>query len=145
MIRLYRLSTGEDVIGTPVEEGDPLKEGDQENHIDFAGSVSNAIQKCTQYLKKKKIKKKIIIEARDLKELRDILKVGGIHRILLDNFNISNTKRAVSIVNKVYPLESSGNINLTNIRDYALCGVNFISIGDLTHSVKSVDLSMICI
>ena len=117
----------------------------KENHIDFAGGVSNAIQKCKQYLKKKKIKPEIIIEARNLEELKNILDIGGIDRIMLDNFNISDTKKAVSIVNKLYPLESSGNINLINIREYALCGVDFISIGDLTHSVKNIDLSMICI
>ena len=117
----------------------------KENHIDFSGGVTNAIQKCKQYLKKEKIKRDIIIEARNLEELKNILDTGGIDRIMLDNFNISDTKKAVGIVNKLYPLESSGNINLINVREYALCGVDFISIGDLTHSVKNIDLSMVCI
>ena len=91
-----------------------------------------------------KIKKEvqIIIEARNLKELKHILKVGGVDRILLDNFSILKTQKAINIVNKRYPLESSGNIKLHNVRKYALCGIDYISIGSLTHSIKSIDLSM---
>ena len=96
----------------------------------------NNIEKNT----KKKID--IIIEARNLQELKKIINIGGVNRILLDNFSIPQTQKAVNLVNKKYPLESSGNIQLHNVREYALCGVDYISIGGLTHSIKSIDLSM---
>lgn len=115
----------------------------KDNHIDFSGSIKNAIENCNKYIKNKKIN--IIIEARNIKEVSDILKCGNIDRILLDNFSIQNTKKAVEMVKGKYPIESSGNINIDNVRDYALCGVNYISIGSLTHSVTNIDLSMICI
>jgi nicotinate-nucleotide pyrophosphorylase (carboxylating) len=115
----------------------------KDNHIDFSGSIKNAIENCNNYIKNKKIN--IIIEARNIKEVSDILKHGNIDRILLDNFSIKNTKKAVEMVKGKYLIESSGNINIDNVRDYALCGVNYISIGSLTHSVKNIDLSMICI
>ena len=115
----------------------------KDNHIDFSGSIKNAIENCNKYIKNKKIN--IIIEARNIKEVSDILKHGNIDRILLDNFSIKNTKKAVEMVKGKYPIESSGNINIDNVRDYALCGVNYISIGSLTHSVRNIDLSMICI
>ena len=74
-----------------------------------------------------------------------MIKIGQVDRILLDNFNIINTKKAVTLVNNKYKLESSGNININNVRKYALCGVNYISVGALTHSIKNIDLSMVCI
>ena len=117
----------------------------KDNHIDFSGSIKNAIQNAHSYLKKRNKKLNIIIEARNIKELNEILNCGGITRILLDNFTIEDTKYAVKIVNKKYPLETSGNITLKNVRDYALCGVDYISIGSLTHSVKNIDLSMLSI
>ena len=117
----------------------------KDNHIDFCGNITRAIEKSKNYVKKYKRTIPIIIEVRNLKELHKVLDYGGVDRILLDNFTITNTKKAVKIVKKKYPLESSGNINIYNVRNYALCGVNYISIGNLTHSVKSTDLSMICI
>ncbi|MAZ55417.1 MAG: nicotinate-nucleotide diphosphorylase (carboxylating) [Flavobacteriales bacterium] len=114
----------------------------KDNHIDFAGGVQNAIKNCHQYLKKNKYVIDIIIEARNLQELKHIINAGGINRILLDNFSIQKTHKAVSLVKQKYPLESSGNIQLHNVRKYALCGVDYISIGGLTHSIKSIDLSM---
>ena len=116
----------------------------KDNHIDFCDGIVNAIKKCNEYLLKNSKKLKIIVEVRDFNELEQVLSYGQIDRILLDNFSISNTKKAVQLVNGAYPLESSGNINIQNVKKYALCGVNFISIGTLTHSVKSIDLSMIC-
>jgi len=117
----------------------------KDNHIDFSGSIENAILRVEEYKKKKSTNIKVIIEVRNLTELNDVLKFGKIDRILLDNFSIQNTKKAVKIVDKKYPLETSGNITLSNVRDYAICGVDYISIGDLTHSIKNVDLSMMCI
>ena len=114
----------------------------KDNHIDFSGSIQNAIKNCQQYRKKQKKKIDIIIEARNLQELKKIINIGGVNRILLDNFSIPQTQKAVNLVNKKYPLESSGNIQLHNVRKYALCGVDYISIGGLTHSIKSIDLSM---
>ena len=117
----------------------------KDNHIDFSGGIKHAIQNCKEYLKSKKKKINIIIEVRNIRELNEVLKYGKIDRILLDNFSIQDTQKAVNIVDNQYPLESSGNIDINNIRDYAMCGVNYISIGALTHSVKNIDLSMVCI
>ena len=118
----------------------------KDNHIDFAGGIENAIIRSEKYLKKKKLTKTtVIIEVRNLKELNTVLRCGKINRILLDNFSVQKTKQAVKIVNQKYPLETSGNITLNNIREYAMCGVDYISIGNLTHSIKNIDLSMTCI
>ena len=117
----------------------------KDNHIDFSGGIKHAINNCQNYLTNNNSKTKIIIEVRTLKELYDVVRLGGIDRILLDNFSIKKTRKAVEIVNQRYPLESSGNIRLNNVRNYALCGVEYISIGALTHSIKNIDLSMICI
>ncbi|MBF25387.1 MAG: nicotinate-nucleotide diphosphorylase (carboxylating) [Flavobacteriales bacterium] len=114
----------------------------KDNHIDFSGGISNAIKNCHKHLKKIKKDIKIIIEVRDLDELNQVLISGGVDRILLDNFSLQRTKLAVDIINGKYEIESSGNINLQTVRGYALCGVNYISIGNLTHSIKSIDLSM---
>lgn len=115
----------------------------KDNHIDFAGGIENAIKKCQTLNKKNNKKIPIIVEVRNMDELNKVLSIGGINRILLDNFSIQMTKSAVKKVNKTIPLETSGNINIKNVKKYAKCGINFISIGDLTHSVKSVDLSML--
>lgn len=114
----------------------------KDNHIDFAGGIEKAIKNANTYIKKNKLNIKIEIETRNLKEVKEVLTVGNIDRIMLDNFNINDTKIAVSIINNKYEIESSGNITKENIRDYALCNVNFISVGELTHSVKSLDLSL---
>ncbi|MAQ31513.1 MAG: nicotinate-nucleotide diphosphorylase (carboxylating) [Flavobacteriales bacterium] len=118
----------------------------KDNHSDFSGGVKQAISRCKNYLESNRLNDiPIIVESRNLHELKEIIKIGGVDRILLDNFSIEKTKKAVKIVNQKIPLESSGNMSLKNVRKYALCGVNFISVGALTHSVKSIDLSMKCI
>jgi len=114
----------------------------KDNHIDFSGGIKNAIHNCQNHIKKTRNNIKIIIEARNLTELKEIIKIGGVNRILLDNFSINQTHHAVKLIDKKYPIESSGNIQLNNVRKYALCGVDYISIGSLTHSIKSIDLSM---
>jgi len=114
----------------------------KDNHIDFAGGVSQAIKKTKSYLKKHKLDLKIIVEARDLDEIQQILKEGGVHRILIDNFNYKNTKKAVALIGDQCQTESSGGINLKTLKPYAACGVDFISSGALTHSVYNMDLSL---
>lgn len=115
----------------------------KENHIDFCGGIEKSIKKCVNYNKLKGNKIPIIIEVRNIEELQKVLNVGGVNRIILDNFNIKMTKEAVRLTNSKISLESSGNITIENIRKYAECGVNYISVGSLTHSVKSIDLSML--
>lgn len=114
----------------------------KDNHIDFAGGVKTAIEDTQSYLKSKNLDLKIEVEARNLSEVKEILAVGGIHRIMLDNFNYDDLKSAVSLINGRYETEASGGITEKTIREYALCGVDFISVGALTHSVKSLDLSL---
>jgi nicotinate-nucleotide pyrophosphorylase (carboxylating) len=114
----------------------------KDNHIDFAGGIELAIDRVANYLKEKKKEIKIEIEARSIDDIKRILKKGGVDRILLDNFTPSQTRQAVGIINKKVETESSGNITLENIRDYAECGVDFISVGALTHQIKSLDLSL---
>ena len=114
----------------------------KDNHIDFAGGISLAIQKTKDYLIEKQLDLKIIVEARSLKEVEEILKSGGVYRILLDNFDFETTRKAVALIGDQSLTESSGNINEKTIRDYADCGVNYISSGSLTHSVYNMDLSL---
>ena len=114
----------------------------KDNHNDFAGGISKAIQKTKDYLMKNQLDLKIIVEARDLNEVEEILVCGGVYRILLDNFDFETTKRAVEVIGNKCLTESSGNINETSIRQYAECGVNYISSGALTHSVYNMDLSL---
>jgi nicotinate-nucleotide pyrophosphorylase (carboxylating) len=114
----------------------------KDNHNDFAGGISEAIQKTKDYLKENKLDLKIIVEARNLKEVEEILTSGGVYRILLDNFDYETTKKAVEIIGDKSLTESSGNINETTIRQYAACGVDYISSGALTHSVYNMDLSL---
>jgi len=113
----------------------------KDNHVDFAGGITNAIRRAQQYLKEKNKNLKIEIEVRNFDELQEALEVGGIDRIMLDNFTVENTRKAVELVNHRVELESSGGITIDTIRDYALCGVDFVSVGALTHSVKSLDMS----
>ncbi len=113
----------------------------KDNHVDFAGGITNAIRRAQQYLKEKNKNLKIEIEVRNFDELNEALQAGGIDRIMLDNFSVENTKKAVEIVNHKVEIESSGGITIDTIRDYALCGVDFVSVGALTHSVKSLDMS----
>ncbi|MBK9285948.1 MAG: carboxylating nicotinate-nucleotide diphosphorylase [Sphingobacteriaceae bacterium] len=114
----------------------------KDNHIDFCGGITNAIDSVNKYLNKKNLKLKIEIEARSIADVKEILKHGKVHRIMLDNFTPVQTKTAVQLINKRFETESSGGITEKNIRNYALCGVDFISIGALTHHVKSLDLSL---
>lgn len=114
----------------------------KDNHIDFCGGISKAIAKTKAYLKDNQLDLKIIVEARNLSEVQEILDAGGVYRILLDNFDFETTRKAVKLIGKQCATESSGNINEKTIREYALCGVNYISSGSLTHSVYNMDLSL---
>lgn len=113
----------------------------KDNHVDFAGGIKNAITRCHEYLKEKNLDLKIELEVRNFDELNQALEQGGINRIMLDNFSVEDTAKAVKIVNGKYEVESSGGITFDTIRDYAECGVDFISVGALTHSVKGLDMS----
>ena len=113
----------------------------KDNHIDFAGGIEKAIEKTNQYLKKNNKNLKIEIEVRNFNELNEVLRIGNIDRIMLDNFTTEDTKKAVKLIENRYETESSGGITLETIRDYALCGVDFVSVGALTHQIKSLDLS----
>ncbi|MEA5043266.1 MAG: carboxylating nicotinate-nucleotide diphosphorylase [Petrimonas sp.] len=114
----------------------------KDNHVDFAGGIENAIRGAQEYLKEKNKQLKIEIEVRNFDELNQALAVGGIDRIMLDNFTPGQTLEAVKMVNGRVELESSGGITFETIRQYAECGVDYISVGALTHSVKSLDMSL---
>lgn len=114
----------------------------KDNHVDFAGGLENAITKAKEYLKEKNKDLKIEIEVRNMQELEEVLRIGGVDRIMLDNFNIEQTREAVKRIGGKYETESSGGITFDTLRDYAECGVDFISVGALTHSVKGLDLSL---
>ena len=114
----------------------------KDNHIDFAGGITKAITKTKNYLAEKKLNIKIIVEARSLKEIKEILTNDGVYRILIDNFSYEDTKKAVDLIGDRCLTESSGGINEHTIKKYALCGVNYISSGALTHSVHNLDLSL---
>ena len=114
----------------------------KDNHIDFAGGITLAIAKTKAFLKENNLDLKIIVEARDLDEIKEILQSDGVHRILIDNFNYEDTRKAVALIGNQCQTESSGNIDETTIRQYAECGVNYISSGALTHSVANMDLSL---
>ena len=113
----------------------------KDNHIDFCGGITNAITRCHEYLKEKGLNLKIEIEVRNFDELAEAMNCGGINRIMLDNFSVADTKKAVDIVGGKFETESSGGITFDTIREYAECGVDFISVGALTHSVKGLDMS----
>lgn len=113
----------------------------KDNHIDFAGGIANAINSCHEYLREKGLDLKIEIEVRNFDELRQAMECGGINRIMLDNFSVADTRKAVEMVAGRFETESSGGITFDTIRDYAECGVDFISVGALTHSVNGLDMS----
>ena len=113
----------------------------KDNHIDFAGGIANAIDRCHNYLKEKNLDLKIEIEVRNFDELQQVLDKGAVNRIMLDNFSVADTKKAVDIIAGRYETESSGGITFDTIRGYAEQGVDFISVGALTHSVKGLDMS----
>lgn len=114
----------------------------KDNHIDFAGGITHAIYKTQQYLRDLGRDLKIIVEARNLDEVKEIMTSKGVYRILLDNFNYENTRTAVALIGNTCLTESSGNINELTLRKYAECGVDYISSGALTHSVSNMDLSL---
>jgi nicotinate-nucleotide pyrophosphorylase (carboxylating) len=114
----------------------------KDNHIDFAGGIKPAIQKAKNYLKEKNLNLKIEVEARTLQHVKEIMHEGGVDRIMLDNFTPEKLKEAIIIINKQYETEASGGITEENIRAYAESGVDYISVGALTHQIKSLDLSL---
>lgn len=113
----------------------------KDNHVDFAGGIENAIDRCHEYLQHKNLDLKIEIEVRNFDELNQVLHKGGVNRIMLDNFSVADTKKAVEMINHQFEVESSGGITSETIREYALAGVDYISVGALTHSVKGLDMS----
>jgi nicotinate-nucleotide pyrophosphorylase (carboxylating) len=114
----------------------------KDNHIDFAGGITNAIEKTVNYLEEKELDLKIIVESRNLKEIKEILKSDKVYRIIIDNFNYEDTRKAVELIGDHCLTESSGGITLETARKYAECGVDYISSGALTHSVYNMDLSL---
>ncbi len=113
----------------------------KDNHVDFAGGIAQALDRCAQYQKEKGLSLKVEIEVRTFDEIQQVLKHKGVDRIMLDNFSIEDTRKAVEMIGGQVEIESSGGITFDTIRDYAECGVDFISVGALTHSVKCLDLS----
>lgn len=113
----------------------------KDNHVDFAGGIEKAIHCAQNYLKEKGLNLKIEIEVRNFDELQQVIDCGGVDRVMLDNFTVADTKKAVEMIAGRFETESSGGITLDTIRSYAECGVDFISVGALTHSVKSLDMS----
>lgn len=113
----------------------------KDNHVDFAGGIDKAILRAQNYLKEKGKNLKIEIEVRSFDELAQVMAIGGVDRIMLDNFSVENTRKAVEIIAGKFETESSGGITFDTLRQYAECGVDYISVGALTHSVKSLDLS----
>ncbi len=115
----------------------------KDNHVDFAGGIENAINRCHEYLKEKGLDLKIEIEVRSFDEIRRVMACGGVDRIMLDNFSVEDTRKAVEMIGGKYETESSGGITYDTMRPYAECGVDFISVGALTHSVKGLDMSQL--
>ena len=113
----------------------------KDNHVDFAGGIENAIRSAQKYCQEKGKNLKIEIEVRNFEELERVMQVGGVNRIMLDNFTPENTKKAVDMIGGRYEVESSGGITFDTLRTYAECGVDYVSVGALTHSVKSLDMS----
>jgi nicotinate-nucleotide pyrophosphorylase (carboxylating) len=114
----------------------------KDNHVDYAGGIREAIEKARDYITRQNKKLAIEIEVRNLDELEQVLQTGGVNRILLDNFSFRDICEAVNIIEGRYITEASGGITVDNVREYAACGVDYVSIGALTHSVKSLDLSL---
>lgn len=114
----------------------------KDNHIVAAGGIKNAILRCKDYLKQRNITLKIEVETKNINEVKEVLKIGGIDRIMLDNFSLEEIKSAVDLINHKYEVEASGNIRLENVLQVAQTGVDFISIGFLTHSPRSIDISL---
>ena len=117
----------------------------KDNHVDFAGGITNAIKAANDYLKAKIKKLKIEIEVRNFEELSEVLKFGNVDRIMLDNFTSEDLKMAVEMIDGKFETEASGGITEYNIRAYAETGVDFISVGSLTHHIKSLDMSLLAV
>ncbi len=117
----------------------------KDNHVDFAGGIEKSIESTTKYLEKAGKKLKIEIEVRDFTELDKVIKFGGVDRVMLDNFNPTDLKKAVNLIDGKFETEASGGITINNIREYAETGVDFISVGALTHQIKSLDISLITV
>lgn len=114
----------------------------KDNHVDFAGGIAEAIKRSQTYLKTQRKDLEIVVETRSLSDIETALQIGGIKRIMLDNFSIEQTKEAVELIAGRCQIESSGGITIDNLREYAECGVDYISVGALTHQIKSLDLSL---
>jgi len=114
----------------------------KDNHIDFSGGIVQAIKNAQDYLKKTGRNLPMEVEVRSLSDVEKVLALGGVHRIMLDNFSLENTRKAVEMIGGKYEIESSGGITLATLRQYAECGVDYISVGALTHQIKSLDLSL---
>ena len=114
----------------------------KDNHIDFAGSIEKAISQTKQYLCDNNLSLKIEIETRNIDEVNQVISIGGVDRIMLDNFNYKDLTKAVELIDGKFETEASGGINLSTLRKYAECGVDFISVGAITHSVNNMDLSL---
>ncbi len=114
----------------------------KDNHVDFSGGITQAVKNAQDYLKKTGRDLQIEVEVRSLEDIEKVLALGGVHRIMLDNFSVENTRKAVEMIGGKYEIESSGGITLETLRQYAECGVDYISVGALTHQIKSLDLSL---
>lgn len=114
----------------------------KDNHIDFSGGIENALHNVQAYLNRTNRKLPVEIEVRSLQDVQTVLRIGGVQRIMLDNFSLDDTRKAVALIAGKYETESSGGITLQTIRDYAGCGVDFVSVGALTHQIKSLDMSL---
>jgi nicotinate-nucleotide pyrophosphorylase (carboxylating) len=114
----------------------------KDNHIDYAGGIENAVRKTRDYLRSNNLNLRVEVEARSLSDVSTILATGGVDRVMLDNFSINDTRRAVEMISGKLETESSGGINLSSIRSYAECGVDYISVGALTHRIRSLDMSL---
>ncbi|HRF86573.1 MAG TPA: carboxylating nicotinate-nucleotide diphosphorylase [Alloprevotella sp.] len=113
----------------------------KDNHVDFCGGIANALDRCAAYQKEKNLNLKVEIEVRSFDEIRQVMEHGGADRIMLDNFSVENTRKAVEMIGGKFEIESSGGITIDTMREYAECGVDYISVGALTHSVKGLDMS----
>jgi len=114
----------------------------KDNHIDFAGGIDQAILKTNDYLKKNNKELRIEIETRNLDEVKQVLAIGGVDRIMLDNFSLDEVRSAVSMINGKFETEASGGINMDTVRQFAECGVDYVSVGAITHSINNLDLSL---
>ncbi|HVN56900.1 MAG TPA: carboxylating nicotinate-nucleotide diphosphorylase [Bacteroidales bacterium] len=114
----------------------------KDNHVDYAGGIARSIEKACNYITRNGLDLRIEIEARNLEDVREIISAGKVDRIMLDNFSLPDTREAVKLIDGRFETESSGGITLENVRDYALCGVDYVSVGAITHHLRSLDLSL---